>query len=280
MFILYRLTFPRGPVMKRVLQLESNQPAWAEWAWMNPAGLPSRAVYSVWTDFLHPCSFSILFWERQYRNLVSEGAQFGNKLENPAHHLGPRNYSQIALDKRTKSPTPGLWKWRLKLLLTSKGAGSPLRTWFSNIISKCKHWQSYWSSQALLLGLGFYSLFHIRPLWLKNVTAGSEILCWRFPKMADERNAELLWWAASPNVSLKVMDSFYWASEEQLQFVQWWRKEWKYLLLVLAAWNGCQFAMGLTSWAPKSKLRLGTGGWSWACLDISGSNEQTGFKRS
>lgn len=122
MFILYRLTFPRGPVMKRVLQLESNQPAWAEWAWMNPAGLPSRAVYAVWMDFLYPRSFGVLFWERQKRSPVSEGAEFGNKLENPAHHLDGSNYSQIALDKRTKSPTLLLWKSRLKLPIDFKGS--------------------------------------------------------------------------------------------------------------------------------------------------------------
>lgn len=38
MFILYRLTFPGGSVMKRILQLESNQPVWAGHVWMNPAG--------------------------------------------------------------------------------------------------------------------------------------------------------------------------------------------------------------------------------------------------
>lgn len=55
---------------------------------------------------------------------VRRSTVWKHTLENPAHHLDRRNYSQIAPDKRTKSPTPGLWKWRLKLLMTSKGAGS------------------------------------------------------------------------------------------------------------------------------------------------------------
>lgn len=60
----------------------------------------------------------------------------------------------------------------------------------------------------MLLGLGTYNLFHIRPLWLKNMISGSEMLCWRLPATAAERNTELLWWAASPSISLEVMDIF------------------------------------------------------------------------
>lgn len=104
MFILYRLTFPWGPVMKRVLQLEPNQLAWAEWAWMNPAGLPSRAVYSVWTDFLYPCSFSILFWERQRRLLVSKEVWKQTRKSSPSP--GSQQLLTNCTRQKNKEPKP------------------------------------------------------------------------------------------------------------------------------------------------------------------------------
>lgn len=97
------------------------KPASLGWMSMNESCWPTltSCLLSL-NGFPLPVLLQHFVWERQKKSLVSEWAQIGNKLENPAQHLEHSNYSQIVLDKRTKSPTHLLWKSRLKFPLTSK----------------------------------------------------------------------------------------------------------------------------------------------------------------
>lgn len=68
---------------------------------------------------------------------VSE-AWFGNELENAVTWIGG-NYSQIALEKRTKSPTPSVVEVEAETPTDFKGSWVSVLEQFSNIVSKCEH---------------------------------------------------------------------------------------------------------------------------------------------